>query len=167
MPLIKTGDVVADPWKPVDETQPLPPSGPIVVSLARWETDRDALVARGGPLGIRLKSHERVEAIVPDLGCFALIVLEFPSFRDGRPYSSARLLRERYYFSGELRAAGDVLRDQIQFMHRCGFDAFEIADPNGAQEWEKAIAEITVWYQATADGRVPAHGLRQREGGQG
>ncbi|MGH6959257.1 MAG: DUF934 domain-containing protein, partial [Dongiaceae bacterium] len=74
-----------------------------------------------------------------------------------------RLLRERYGYSGELRAVGNVLRDQLQFMHRCGFDAFEIAADDGLEQWHKALAEIAVWYQPAADLRTPVRVLRQRE----
>ena len=89
-----------------------------------------------------------------------MVALEFPKFRDGRAYSTARLLRERYGFAGELRAVGDVLRDQFLFMHRCGFDAFEVADEQAVAAWRKAIAEFTVFYQTATDGRAPAGALR-------
>ena len=161
--LIKDGRVTADPWTLVPDDEPLPASGPVIVSLPRLRAERDSLLTRGEPLGVRLKSSELAREIVRDAGALALIALEFPSFRDGRAYSTARLLRERYGFRGELRAVGNVLRDQFLFMHRCGFDAFEVADEKAAEAWGKAIAEMTVFYQATGDGRTPASLLRRMQ----
>lgn len=154
MPLIKKGAVVADAWTAVADDQPLP-SGPIVVSLERWRRDRDTLIGRNSGLGVRLASHEPAQAIAADLPRLDLVALEFPTFRDGRAYSTARLLRERYGFAGEVRAVGNVLRDQFLFMHRCGFDAFAVED-DAAAAWNAALAEISVVYQAAADDRVPA-----------
>ena len=118
------------------------------------------LLARGAPLGVRLKSSELAKELGDDARLLELVALEFPTFRDGRAYSSARLLRERYGFSGELRAVGDVLRDQFLFMHRCGFDAFEVADATAVDAWRKALAEFTVFYQPATDGRMPASARR-------
>ncbi len=160
MPLIKEGRLVDDPWVWVADDAPLPASGPVVVSLARWRAEREALLARDGGLGLRLRSAELAPEIGEDAVHFHLIALEFPTFRDGRAYSTARLLRERYGFTGELRAVGNVLRDQFLFMHRCGFDAFEVEKPGDAAAWETAISEIDVVYQAAADRRKPAPALR-------
>ncbi len=96
----------------------------------------------------------------PWLGHLALIALVFPKFRDGRAYSQARLLRERYSYRGELRATGDVLRDQFQFLLRAGFDSFEVKKPADARVFAEAAARYSVFYQPSADGRVPA--LRRR-----
>jgi uncharacterized protein (DUF934 family) len=161
MPLIKKGEVISDPWIAVADNDTFPASGPVLVPLSRWSTERDELLARGTPIGVRLASDELVSEIAPDLEHISLIALEFPTFRDGRAYSTARLLRERHGYSGELRAVGNVLRDQLMFMHRCGFDAFEVADANALDCWRKTLAEITVWYQPTADGRIPATALRR------
>jgi uncharacterized protein (DUF934 family) len=160
MPLIKEGRLAADPWVLVPDGEPLPEQGPVIVSLGRWRAERDSLRARTEPLGIRLKSSEHAKEIAADVASFALIALEFPTFRDGRAYSTARILRERYGFRGELRAVGNVLRDQFLFMHRCGFDAFEVADAGAVEAYRAALAEMSVFYQATGDGRVPASILR-------
>jgi uncharacterized protein (DUF934 family) len=160
MALIKHGHPAEDAWVAVGEDAGLPPSGAVIVTLDRWRADRAALLDRGGPLGIRLASHQLAAEIADDLAHFALVALEFPVFRDGRAYSTARLLRQRYGFAGELRAVGNVLYDQFLFMHRCGFDAFEVADEGQAEAWRKAMEEISVWYQPAADGRVPVTALR-------
>ena len=86
-------------------------------------------------------------------------------FNDGRAFSYARLLRERYGFQGEVRAVGEVLRDLLLYMHRCGFDAFEIDRQDAVERWQAALAEVSVWYQPTADGR--SFTLRQRARGGG
>jgi uncharacterized protein (DUF934 family) len=161
MPLIKDGRLVADPWTLVADGEALPADGPVIVSLARFRAEREVLAARGKPLGVRLKSSELAKEIAADVGSLSLIALEFPSFRDGRAYSTARILRERLGFRGELRAVGDVLRDQFLFMLRCGFDAFEVADEKAVEGWRKAIAEFTVFYQPATDHRAPATTLRQ------
>lgn len=162
MPLLKGGRLADDPWISVGDGEPLPPSGAIIVTLPRWQGERETLIARGEDLGVRLAAADKPAAIAADLPRLALIALEFLTFRDGRAYSSARLLRERFGFKGELRAVGNVLRDQLLFMHRCGFDAFEIKDGAAVEAWERAMGEITVFYQPTADGRASVIQLRQR-----
>jgi uncharacterized protein (DUF934 family) len=162
MPLIKNGRVVDDPWIALDDDAPLPATGPVIVSLTRFRQQRDALLSRRVPLGVRLKSAELAAEIGADARALDLVAIEFPTFRDGRGYSTARLLRERWGFAGELRAVGNVLRDQLLFMHRCGFDAYEIAHPDAAEIWRKAIGEFTVFYQRATDDRVPATLLRHR-----
>lgn len=160
MPLVKEGAVVTDPWLHAGDDEPLPDDRPATVSLARWRRERDALIIRRAPLGLRLESDELADAVGDEATTFQLIVIRFPAFRDGRPYSTARLLRERYRYRGELRAVGDVLRDQLLFMQRCGFDAFELAEARPDEAWQRAMGEISVFYQATGDGRVPASHLR-------
>ena len=152
MPLIRDGAVADDPWTRVGDDEPLP-DGPAIVSPRRWRDERGRLEERGEPLGLVLASDEPPDALAGDLDRFAVICLEFPKFTDGRPYSHARKLRERYGFAGELRAVGDVLRDQCAFMRRCGIDAFEVASDADPQAWLSAANEISVTYQAAADGR--------------
>lgn len=162
MPLIRDGRGVDDPWVAVADGAPLPDGVPVIVSLQRWQAERDLLVERNAPVGVRLKSSELADTIAADAGRLALIALEFPAFRDGRAYSTARLLRERHGFKGELRAVGQVLRDQFLFMQRCGFDAFEV-DEAQAAAWQQAIGEFSVFYQPTGDGRPSAVQLRQQK----
>jgi len=161
MPLLKNGEVISDPWQHVGGTDALPPEGPVVVPFERWKGEREVLRARNTPIGVRLANAQPVADLAADLERLELIVLEFPKFIDGRAYTQARLLRERYGYRGELRATGNVLRDQLQFMQRCGFDAFEIADSRAAAIWRAAVNEIEVVYQPAADDRVPAMRLRR------
>ncbi len=162
MALLKDGKKVEDPWLRVGVEDPVPESGLILVGLARWQQDRDALLARSEPVGVWLRSEEGPDELAADLDSLALIALEFPAFKDGRAYSSARILRERYGFSGELRAVGDVLLEHLLFMHRCGFDAFEIDSKDPEQDWQIAVADFDIWYQPTADGRPTAVQRRHR-----
>lgn len=160
MPLIKDRQIVADSWRHVGDDEPLPAEGGVIVSLTRWQTEREVLEGRNAPLGIRLNSDARPETIAADLDRFGVVALEFPAFKDGRAFSSARLLRERYRYTGELRAVGEVLRDQLQFMLRCGFDAFEYAGLTAADQAMTAFDEIGVVYQTAADRRRTAASLR-------
>ncbi len=152
MALIKDGVLADDPWTPLDDAADLGETDHPVISLERWQADGAALARYNGPLGIRLKADQPPALIADDLARFDLVALEFPKFADGRAFTYARLLRERHGYTGELRAVGDVLRDQYQFMLRCGFDAFEVADANSIDGWRQSAAEITAWYQPGVNG---------------
>ena len=139
---------------------PAPEAGDVVVSLARFQSEGDGLMSSGRRLGVRLLPGEEAEALAYDLPRLAVVELKFEKFRDGRPYSNAVLLRERYGFAVELRAVGDVLREQAQFMLRCGFDAFEPADGSSAAEWLAATRRYRHVYQGGADHRAPIYAER-------
>ena len=160
MALIRGGKLGEDRFADVSELETVSADGPVIVSLAQWEADKHGL--RGRELGIRLRSDEPPERIAEDLDAFSVIALEFPAFRDGRAYSYARILRETYGYTGELRAVGDVLLEQLHFMIRVGFDAFELQgdDPEGA--YRTAAEEFTSWYQPGSDKRPTAMQLRHR-----
>ncbi|MBL8555935.1 MAG: DUF934 domain-containing protein [Phenylobacterium sp.] len=152
---------VEDAFTNVADDQDIP-QGDVILSLTRFQAEGDRLLSEGRAVGVRLKSDEEAEALAYDLPRLALVALEFPKFRDGRAYSNARILRERYGFAGELRAVGDVLREQAHFMLRCGFDAFEPADGSEAQQWEAVTRRFRHVYQRAADGREPAFVERGR-----
>jgi len=162
MPLIKDSQLAEDSWVHLDDEAALSPDLQPIVSLERWQAEHETLRQRNAPLGIRLKSDQSPALIADDIAHFAVIALEFPKFTDGRAYSSARLLRERYGYEGELRAVSNVLRDQFLFMQRCGFDSYEVKDAKAAEAWAQAIAAITVAYQPGADARRPAIAQRHR-----
>ncbi len=163
MPLIKNGRLAEDSWIHVGDEAPLASGVQAIVSLERWQAERETLTARNASLGLRLKSNQSPELVAEDLGRFDVIALEFPKFTDGRAYSNARVLRERYGFGGELRAVGQVLRDQLVFMLRSGFDAFEVAGGSTAEVWNEILAEISVFYQAAGDSRSPVSVLRRAQ----
>ncbi len=161
MAIVKNGELVASSFVDVSAAEAVPPTGAVIVSLEQWQAQRDALLERGTPLGIRLHSDQPPDLIAADLQHFTVVALEFPKFRDGRAYSYARLLRERYGFKGELRAVGDVLLEQLFFMLRTGFDAFELTSADPLGDYRTALADFSVWYQPTADGRPTAMQLRR------
>ena len=163
MPLLKNGAVVEDCWRRIADDEPLPGAGPIIITLARWQADR-ALSGRRGPLGLALKNNEAVAPLANDVGHFELIALEFPKFTDGRAYSQARILREQYGFAGELRATGQVLRDQFVFMLRAGFDTFEVTKQADAEAFLETVRRYSVFYQPTGDGRGTALNARRQRG---
>jgi uncharacterized protein (DUF934 family) len=164
MALVKNGELVESDFVDASGADAIPAAGPVIVSIEQWQAARDALLQRGTPLGIRLRSDQPPELIAADLPHFAVVALEFPKFRDGRAYSYARLLRERYGYKGEVRAVGEVLLEQLFFMLRTGFDAFEIVSADPLKDYRTALADFSVWYQPAADGRPTAMQLRHRRG---
>ena len=161
MPIIKNGVVIDDPWIVIADDAPLPVSRPVIVSLARWLAGGEALRGRNGLVGVRLRSAELAEEIAADLEHLSLIAIEFPTIGDGRGYTTGRLLRERYGFTGELRAVGPLVRDLFPFLRRCGFDAVEARDEVEATSWRQAVEAITVVYQNAA--RYGAPDIEPRE----
>jgi uncharacterized protein (DUF934 family) len=162
MPLLRNGALLDDRWQRVADAATPPADAAVIVSFARFTAEREALLARGAPLGVLLKNTDPVDPLVPDLARLQLIALEFPKFSDGRAYSQARLLRERHGFTGELRATGNVLPDQLHHMRRCGFDAFELAKGEPLEAWRRAVHTFSAVYQPTGDGRTPVSALRRR-----
>jgi len=160
MPLVENGKIVEDRYLRVDDAAPLPERTPVIVSAKRFFAEADALTRRDGSVGVLWPNDRRVAELQPWLGHLALVALHFPKFRDGRAYSQARLLREQYGYGGTLRATGDVLRDQFTFLVRAGFDSFEVKKPADARVFAESVERYSVFYQPTADGRVPA--LRKR-----
>jgi len=163
MPLIRNGAFAEDHFVSVADDAPMPLNGTIV-SLARFQRERETLPTRNSPLGVRLKSSESPEALGDDVHRLALIVLEFPIFRDGRPFSQARLLRTRMHYQGEIRAAGHFLYDQIAFAVRTGFDSFEVPEGFTLAQFERALFEMSYVYQPSADGRKTIRQLRATQG---
>ncbi len=147
-----------------DEERPGPNVGDVIVSLPRFQADGGELRAQGRRLGVRLKPDEAVGTLAPDLPGVAVVALEFPKFRDGRAFSSAMLLRERYRYAGEVRAVGEVLRDLAKDMVRSGFDAFEPSDGSDPQTWGRAANRYRHVYQRGTDARPPAFAERSGEG---
>jgi len=162
MPLLKDGNLVDDAWTALADDDPIPEIGGVIVGLKRWRAERERLILRDGPLGVRLTSDQTPGELGDDLEFLDLVALEFSAFTDGRSYSNARRLRERYGFAGEVRATGDVLRDQFLFLKRCGFDALEVRQGESAETWTEATRAITTPMQPAADGVATALSLRER-----
>lgn len=156
MPLVKGGKIAADTFVRLADDAPLPASGDILVSADRFVKETEALLARAGKLGVIWPNNWDIDELVPHLARLAAVALVFPTFRDGRAYSQARLLRERYAYRGELRATGQVLRDQFVFMLRAGFDSFEVKKQADAEAFAQTVKRYSVFYQPTGDGRITA-----------
>jgi uncharacterized protein (DUF934 family) len=154
MPLVKGGKIANDPFAHVADGAELP-EGCVLVSAARFLEDPEALLKRG-KVGVIWPNSRDVDDLVPYLDRVAAVALVFPTFRDGRAYSQARLLRERYHYRGELRATGQVLRDQFVFMLRAGFDAFDVKKQADAEAFAQTVHRYSVFYQPTGDGKLTA-----------
>ncbi|MCA6099549.1 DUF934 domain-containing protein [Bradyrhizobium pachyrhizi] len=162
MPLVKQGRITTDLFVHVADGAELPGDGAVLVSAERFLADPEALLRRPGKTGVIWPNNRNLDDLVPHLDRLASVALVFPTFRDGRAYSQARLLRERYGYDGELRATGQILRDQFVFMTRAGFDAFEVKKDADADAFAATMKRYSVFYQPTGDGRVTALNRRMQ-----
>jgi uncharacterized protein (DUF934 family) len=162
MPLVKQGRIATDIFLQITDGADLPEDGAILIPAARFLENAETLSQRAGKIGVIWPNNRDLDDLVPYLDRLAVVALAFPSFRDGRAYSQARLLRERYGFKGELRATGQVLRDQFVFMLRAGFDAFEVKKDADADAFAETVKRYSVFYQPTGDGRVTAINRRMQ-----
>ena len=152
------GRVVDDVWSTIDTEDALSDAASnasLLVTLALWQAHRDALGMRDAPVGVQLEPSDDPIAICDDLHRFAVVAIRFSKFTDGRGYSIARTLRERYAYRGEIRAVGDVLRDQIFYMLRCGFDAFAMKDGAFVEDVLVAYRDFSEAYQTSVERPVP------------
>jgi uncharacterized protein (DUF934 family) len=163
MPLVKNGKITGDAFVHVADDAEIPADGAVLISAARFLGDAEALSRRLGKTGVIWPNNRDVDDLVPWLDRLAAVALVFPTFRDGRAYSQARLLRERHHYRGELRATGQVLRDQFVFMLRAGFDAFEARKDSDAEAFTTTAKRYSVFYQPTGDGRVTALHRRMQQ----
>ncbi len=146
MPLLSHDGFVADEYVPLSDSDPIPSSGRITVGIVRFISTLEHFATFTGNLGLRLDTTTRVESLAPYLPKIALIVLPFPAFNDGRAYSIARQLRLDGY-RGELRAAGNILPDQIQLMQQVGIDSFEVSDRFPLAAWQRGSRQMSLAYQ--------------------
>jgi uncharacterized protein (DUF934 family) len=169
MALIKDRKPALDNWQLLESgaggaSPSIPATGDIIVPLAVWRESREQLVARDGRVGVWLAGDDAPASIADDLQQFELIAVRFTSFTDGRGYSIGRLLRERYGWRGELRAIGDVQRDQLYYLLRCGFDAFALRDGEDMQTALTAFEDFSEAYQTSVDRAVPLFRRREAAG---
>jgi uncharacterized protein (DUF934 family) len=147
--LLRDRQIVIDEWLYVAEAT-ADASAPLIVTFDQWKMEPDTWIARGSPLGVVLSSAHKVEELAPDLEHFSLVAAEFSGPGEGRGYTQARLLRERWNFKGELRATGHVRTDQVFFMARCGFNSFELPDT----DFDAALVALSTFsaaYQPSND----------------
>ncbi|MDQ2075480.1 DUF934 domain-containing protein [Marinimicrobium sp. ABcell2] len=158
--LVKDGAIVDNQWTLLEKPEGEPsavnvPAGQVIVPLSVWQAQQDTLSQRND-VGVWLDSDETPDRLGDALQALPLIAVNFPVFKDGRAFSSARLLRERYGYTGEVRAIGHFIRDQLCYLRRCGVNAFDF----GAQEIDleqalKSLNDFTEYYQAASDERLP------------
>lgn len=152
----RDGAFHGDTWVKLENEGPLP-DAPVIVSKKRWLAQRDQLLNRAFQVALLLSAGEDVDDVAADLPRFGLVALDFPKFSDGRAFSTARLLREKFRYTGELRAVGDVLADQIPLMRRVGFDSFEVTNaPTRRALVQGRLAEVKLHYQPVGAAEPPA-----------
>jgi uncharacterized protein (DUF934 family) len=156
MRIILNRQVVDDAWHHVGDDEALPQGG-VIVSWNRFFADPEALLRHEGGLGVRVHGSHDVRELAPFVDRLTLIALEFPKFGDGRNYSHARILREELGFRGQLRAVGDVLRDQLFFMARCGINAFELRADRDPEAALSAFSDFSQVYQGASDDPRPRY----------
>lgn len=150
--IIRDQRITDDDCQHLDDDAPLPDAGSCTVSLARWQSEHEALASTAsGRIGVRIPNDIDVNEIIALLSNPACIALEFPKFSDGRAFSQARVLRDQLGYRGEIRAIGDVLRDQVSHMSRCGINAFELRADQSLEDALKAFQEMSVTYQPATD----------------
>src|SRR3982751_4106971 len=158
MAVIKDRQVVNNNWlllKSPRETAAVEDSADVIVPAEFWSSHREFLLARSGKSGVWLDSHQDPAPIAADLSRLHLVAINFPQFTDGRGYSIARLLRERYGWRGELRAIGDVLRDQLFYLSRCGFNSFDLREGENVQAALAALDDFSEGYQTSVERPQP------------
>ncbi|MBG1231590.1 DUF934 domain-containing protein [Aestuariivirga litoralis] len=146
MPLLKNSQFVDDDYITVGDEDALPQAGRVLVSFPRLKKEWDEIAKLPAMVGVRLANTDKVEELTPYLSKIALVVLSFPAFTDGRSYSIARGLRLDGY-RGELRAEGNVLPDQLQYMRQIGFDSFLVTDRFPLEVWQAAAHQMSLAYQ--------------------
>lgn len=164
--LIVQRHLTTDRWQWLDESSPLGAGVAVVVPLTRLLAQRQALIDRPGDLGVVLSTDDDPLALAGDLDRLTLIAVNFPVFTDGRGYSSARLIRERLGWKGELRAIGDIQRDQIPYLSRVGFDAFALKAGQDPEQALRAFADFSEAYQASVSQPQPLFRRRWSSGSQ-
>ena len=156
MPLVSNGRIVEDAYLHVQDDAPVADGVSALVSAERLLAEAGAVANRSGRTGVIWPNNRPVSELVPYIERLSLVALVFPSFRDGRAYSQARILRERHHFRGELRATGDILRDQFLFLQRAGFNSFDVRKTADAMAFAEAVSRFSVFYQPASDGSLTA-----------
>ena len=158
--IILNREIADDHWLLLEPDASIPACGDIIVALAFWLGQRQQLAARGGRCGVWLTPGDEPGLLAADTATLPLIAIQFPQFADGRGYSSARLLRERYGFAGELRAIGEVMRDQLFYLERVGFNAFAIKAGKSIEDALRAFGDFSDAYQSSVAQPLPLYQRR-------
>ena len=170
MKLLRNGEFLEEDWTRLEDDEDVPAGARIIVSIERLTSQFKSLMLHEAGLAVDLPNDRDVEEIADFLEALDAVVLAFPAFTDGRAYSQARQLRERFGYRGELRATGNVLPDQLAFMRQCGVDAFEVSGRFDIEDWQRAATSMTLTYQSgylPERGYSPADIWKAREGKSG
>ncbi len=159
MKILKNRQVIQDTWKTLSADETLT-DGDVIIPFERWLSEPDARQSHSGKIGILISSDTNIQTVIENLKHIDLVALNFPKYTDGTCFSYAFLLRERHQFSGELRAVGDIFRDQFAYLERCGFDAIQLADEEALELGKVAFDEIPMRYQSSADKAEPFYRIR-------
>lgn len=162
MRVIKAKEIIEDSWqrlRPEDINDSLP-EGDIIVPLSFWKEHEELFKGRAGRFGVCINGDDELNDAVAGLDQFEIIAVDFPAFKDGRSYSIARMLREQYAYQGEIRAVGDVLRDQLFYMQRCGIDSFQVRSDKDLDDAVLGLSDFSITYQTAADGAQPVYKQR-------
>jgi uncharacterized protein (DUF934 family) len=153
--LLKDRQIIEDSWLVLDESANNLPSGNIMLSIEQCQQYSEQFSEHHGSIGLWLDGNADIDDIIDLLQQMSVIAIKFPKFVDGRGFSLARLLRERYNFEGELRAIGEFIRDQLYLLQRCGFNAFQFANDEELIEASKSLNDFSETYQVSADQKQP------------
>lgn len=153
--VLKDNRLIDDSWTLLTEDSESLPSGDILLSYSQWQTFSDQLDSHDGSVGVIIEGNADIEDIIEPLLKLPLIAINFPKFADGRAFSSARLIRERYKYTGEIRAVGGFIRDQLYYLSRCGFNAFKFDDSVDLTESAKSLQDFSEAYQVSVDQESP------------
>ncbi|MGB1328128.1 MAG: DUF934 domain-containing protein [Porticoccaceae bacterium] len=153
--VLKDNCVVKDNWTVLAEDAVRLPKGDLLLSYSQWQTFADQIDSHDGDIGVIIEGNSNIEEIIEPLLDLPVIAINFPKFADGRGFSTARLIRERYNYSGEIRAVGGFIRDQLYLLSRCGFNAFKFDDANDLTASAKSLQDFSETYQVSADEENP------------
>lgn len=153
--LLKDNRVIDDSWKILATDSQSLPDGDLLLSYSQWQTFSDQIESHMGMVGVVIEGDVEIEDIIEPLLKLPLIAINFPKFADGRGFSLATLLRDRYNFNGEIRAVGGFIRDQLYLLSRCGFNAFKFPDNTDLSEVAKSLEDFSETYQVSADQEKP------------
>ena len=153
--LLKDNRVIDDSWTALAEGALSLPDGDLLLSYAQWQTFSDQIETHRGSIGVVIEGTAEIEDIIEPLLNLPLIAINFPKFADGRGFSVASLLRDRYNYCGEIRAVGGFIRDQLYLLNRCGFNAFKFAEDIDLSEAAKSLEDFSETYQVSADQENP------------
>jgi len=157
--LIKDKTIIDDTWIVLEATDAPEATDTsadqLIVPLNVWQAQKDHLSGRKAEIGVWLDSHELAEQLGEDAAGLAVVAVNFPGFMDGRGFTAARLLRERYNFEGELRAIGGIIRDQLFYLQRCGFNSFAMNESIDLEAAMTSFGDFSETYQAACDEKLP------------